>query len=152
VKVEKDYEELLELFNKHKIKYCILGAYAIAFYARPRYTKDIDILVEPDVKNAQKIVKALKEFGFGDLKLNVKDFIRKNNVVQLGYEPLRIDIITSIEGNSFKSIWNGKSIGNYGKQKVFFIGLNELIKNKKSSKRKHDKDDLEVLLLVKKKI
>jgi len=67
MKVEKDYEELLKLFNKHKVKYCIIGAYAVAFYAKPRYTKDMDILVEPSIKNGQKIVNALNEFGFKSL-------------------------------------------------------------------------------------
>ena len=55
MKVEKDYEELLRLFNKHKVRYCIIGAYAVAFYAKPRYTKDMDILVEPSNENGQKI-------------------------------------------------------------------------------------------------
>ena len=62
MKVEKDYEDLLRLLNKHKVRYCIVGAYAVAFYARPRYTKDMDILVEPEIDNGRRIVKALNEF------------------------------------------------------------------------------------------
>ena len=76
VKVERDYEELLRLFNKNKVKYCIVGAYAVAFYAMPRYTKDLDIWIEPNSENARRILKSLNEFGFKSLKLKEKDFSR----------------------------------------------------------------------------
>lgn len=149
--VQPDYEELLKLFNKHKVKYCIVGAFAVAYYSLPRYTKDIDILVEPSAENGRKIMKALKDFGFASLKLSEKDFIQEKEVIQLGYEPVRIDLLTSIEGCSFEEIWRDKKIGKYGKEKVFFIGLSELIKNKKESKRKQDQADLELLLKRKRK-
>lgn len=151
MKVEKDYEELLRLFNRNKVRYCIIGAYAVAFYAKPRYTKDLDLLVEPDIENSKRIVKALKEFGFESLKLSEKDFSQKGKIIQLGYEPVRIDIITSIQGCSFKQVWKNRTSGIYGKEKVFFIGINELIKNKKISKRKQDKVDLDILLLVRRR-
>jgi len=145
-RVEKDYAGLLKLFNKNKVRYCIVGAYAVAFYARPRYTKDIDILVEPEIKNALRIIRSLQEFGFKSLGLTEKDFSQKNRIIQLGYEPLRIDILTSIDGCTFKEVWKNKKTSRYGRQKVFFIGIAELIKNKKASKRKQDKVDLDILL------
>ena len=145
MRVEKDYEDLLRLFNKNKVRYCVVGAYAIAFYAKPRYTKDIDILIDPDIKNAWNIVKTLEEFGFGDCKLSIADFSKKGRIIQLGYEPVRIDIITSIGRINFKEIWKNKKRGLYGKEKIFFIGLKDLIKIKKISKRKQDQADLEIL-------
>lgn len=145
MKVEKDYEDLLKLFNKNKVKYCIIGAYAVAFYGRPRYTKDMDILIEPEVKNAEKIVKALDEFGFKNCGLQVKDFTEKGRIIQLGYEPIRVDIITSILRVDFEDIWKNKKKSVYGSQKVFFIALKDLIKIKKISNRKQDKADLEIL-------
>ena len=150
-KIEKDYEELLRLFNKHRVRYCIVGAFAVAFYAVPRYTKDIDIFVEPSEKNAHNILEALNEFGFETLKLSIEDFNRKGKIIQLGYEPVRIDIITSIEGCAFDKVWKNRKTGMYGEERVCFIGLDELIKNKLVLKRKHDRADLEVLLAVKKK-
>uniref|UniRef100_A0A7V0Z7I1 Nucleotidyltransferase family protein n=1 Tax=candidate division WOR-3 bacterium TaxID=2052148 RepID=A0A7V0Z7I1_UNCW3 len=150
MKVEKDYEDLLKLFNKHKVKYCIVGAFAVAFYARPRYTKDIDILIEPSQENSNKIAKALNDFGFGSLDLKPGDFTKKNRIIQLGYEPVRIDIMTSLTGCSFDRIWRHKKVGRYGRTKVFFIGINELIENKKKSDRRQDKIDLNLLLKVKK--
>jgi len=145
MKVEKDYAELLRLFNKNKVKYCVVGAYAVAFYGRPRFTKDMDILVEPKAENAHRIIKSLHKFGFKDLGLTEGDFSQKDKIIQLGYEPLRIDILTSIEGVSFREVWRNKKAARYGKEKVFFIGKRELIKNKKASKRKQDKVDLEIL-------
>jgi hypothetical protein len=70
VETEKDYEEFLELLNKHDVKYCIVGAFALAFHAEPRYTKDIDIWVQASTKNAEKLLLALDEFGFSSLNLN----------------------------------------------------------------------------------
>ncbi len=150
MKTQKDYEELLELLNKHKVKYCIVGSYAVAFYSRPRYTKDIDILIEPTPENAGKILKALNEFGFGSLKLSEKDFTEKGQIIQLGYEPVRIDIITSMPGLDFDTVWKNRKKGNYGDLKVNFIDLKNLIKSKKVSGRNQDKADLEVLAIVKK--
>lgn len=145
MKVEKDYEDLLRLFNKNKVKYFIIGAYAVAFYARPRYTKDIDILVEPDIRNGERIIKALREFGFKSLKLSAKDFAKKGRIIQLGYEPIRVDIITSIPRVNFKEMWKNKIRSKYGDEKVFFIGQKDLIKIKKISGREQDKIDIKIL-------
>ncbi|MFH1854571.1 MAG: hypothetical protein ABH815_04590 [Candidatus Omnitrophota bacterium] len=145
MRVEKDYEDLLRLFNKNKVKYFIIGAYAVAFYARPRYTKDMDILVEPDIENGERIIKALKEFGFKSRKLSAKDFAKKGNIIQLGYEPIRVDIITSIPKVNFKEIWKNKKRARYGDENVFFIGQKDLIKIKKTSGREQDKIDIKIL-------
>ena len=152
MRVEKDYEDLLKLFNKHNVRYCIIGAFAMAYYARPRYTKDMDLLIDPKPDNARKIIKALEDFGFASLGLAVGDFCQREKIIQLGYEPVRIDLITSIPGCSFNQVWKNSKTGKFGKQKVYFIGLNELIKNKKVTNRKQDKADLEILLAVRKKI
>jgi len=151
MKVEKDYEELLKLLNKHKVKYCIIGAYAVAFYAKPRYTKDMDIFIESSFENSEKIVNALNDFGFKSLDLYAKDFCTKGKIIQLGYEPLRIDIVTSIQGCSFEQAWQNKVIGTYGAEKVYFIGIDDLIRTKKESNRSGDKIDLNLLIEAKEK-
>ncbi len=142
---EKDYEDLLRLLNYHKVKYCIVGAYAVAFHKRPRYTKDIDILVEPSVENAKKIIQVLIDFGFESLKLTEDDFSKNGNIIQLGYEPVRVDFLTSITGVSFRDVWKNKLRGTYGKEDVFFIGKKELIKNKQQTGRKQDLIDLDLM-------
>ncbi|MGD9347107.1 MAG: nucleotidyltransferase [Candidatus Aminicenantes bacterium] len=143
--VEKDYEEFLRLLNKHNVKYCIIGAFAVAFYVKPRYTKDIDILVEPSKENAQRILIVLEEFGFGELAISVEDLIHEGNILQLGYEPLKIDLLNKIEGFQFQDIWQNKVKGMYGSESVFFISLDDLIQNKKISGRLSDKIDIELL-------
>lgn len=146
MKVEKDFEELLKLLNKHRVRYCIVGAFAVGFYGYPRYTKDMDILIEPSLKNGQKIVKALAEFGFRSLNLAPEDFSKKGMIIQLGYEPVRVDLVSSIKGCNFSHIWENRTTGRYGEQRVFFIGLQELIKNKKMVNRQQDRLDLKLLL------
>ena len=142
---ERDFEELLELFNRHRVRYCIVGAYAVAFHARPRYTKDMDILVEPSVENGQHIVTALREFGFGELKLTPEDFVQPGRFVQLGYEPVRVDLLTSIEGFTFEQVWKHRALGRYGKVRTSFIGQHELIRNKELSARLQDQADVEMI-------
>ncbi len=146
MKTEKDYEEFLELLNKHNVRYCVIGAFAVAFHARPRYTKDIDILIEPTIDNANRLLIALDEFGFGSLNLAVNDFSTQGNIIQLGYEPVRIDIITSIKGLEFADIWQSRIQGPYGKQTINFIDRQSLIRSKRISNRAQDKADLKLLL------
>jgi hypothetical protein len=149
VKTEKDYEEFLELLNTHDVRYCIIGAFALAFHARPRYTKDMDILIEATTDNAKRLLVALGEFGFGSLGLTGEDFSTKGNIIQLGYEPVRIDILTSIEGLEFADIWKNRIQGPYGKQTVNYIDFQNLIRAKQLSNRAQDKADLELLLSAK---
>jgi len=133
------------LFNKHRVRYCIVGAYAVAFHARPRYTKDMDIWVEPSIENGRKIVAALNVFGFGGLKLTPEDFVRPGRFIQLGYEPVRVDLITEIGGVTFKEAWQHRERGRYGKARATFIGRSDLIRNKEHSGRPQDQADLEQL-------
>ena len=149
--VEKDFKELLGLLNKHKVKYCVIGAYAFGFHARPRYTKDMDILIEPTLQNAKRIMSALEEFGFKSLNLTEQDFCKEGQCIQLGYEPVRVDLLTSIGGLKFAKVWKNKVKENYGDVCVYFIGLDELIKAKQIAHRKQDLADLEVLLDIKKR-
>jgi len=148
VRTEKDFEELLGLLNRNKVKYCIVGAYAVAFYSKPRYTKDIDIFIEPSRQNARRIIKALVDFGFGSLNLQEKDFCGRGKIIQLGYEPIRIDILTSLEAVDFKRAWRNRKRGNYGSQRVNFIGIDDLICTKKKAGRLIDKIDLSNLKKV----
>jgi len=144
-KVEKDFAELLRSFNRRGVRYCIVGAFAVGFHAVPRYTKDLDIWVEPTEGNGQRICLALQDFGFGSLKIVPQDFSKKGRFIQLGYEPVRVDLITSIPGVTFDQAWEHKKRGRYGTELAYFIGLEDLIKNKRASGRRQDLADLEIL-------
>ena len=143
--VEQDFEELLALFNRHDVRYCIIGAFALALHARPRYTKDIDLLVDPIPANAARILAALREFGFASLNLTEQDFTRPGQIVQLGYEPVRVNIIAGIDGLPFGDLWERRVTAPYGSTPASFISLTDLIAAKKLSNRTQDRADVEVL-------
>lgn len=143
--VSKDFEELLASLSVREVRALIVGGYAFAFHAKPRYTKDIDIWVEPTPENVERLLQALEDFGFGSLGLTVDDFTEPGQFVQLGYPPNRIDLLTAIEGVSFEEAWAGRVEDFFGKEKVAFLGKEELIRNKKATGRPQDLADLAVL-------
>ncbi len=145
MEVQNDFKELLELFNEHKVEYMIVGSYALAYHGVPRFTGDIDIFVHSTPENAQKILSALTDFGFGSLNLTIDDFQNPDSVVQLGVPPIRIDIITSITGVSWEEADNGKEKGMYADLPVYFLGRKQYIDNKRAIGRKKDLADLESL-------
>jgi len=145
MEVQQDFKDLLALFNEHRIEYMIVGAYALAFHGAPRYTGDIDILVKPDSLNAQWIMAALNEFGFGLVGLKAEDFETPDKVIQLGVPPVRVDIVTSITGVSWEEAFSGRVEGKYGDISVYYIGRQQFISNKQALGRKKDLADLEAL-------
>ena len=145
MEVQQDFRELLALFNKHEVDYVIVGAYALAFHGVPRYTGDLDILVRPQPANAERIIQALHEFGFGSVGLTAADFEVEGKVIQLGFSPIRIDIMTSITGISWEQARAGSTTGSFGDLTVPYIGKAEFISNKRALGRKRDLADLEAL-------
>ena len=145
MEVQQDFRNLLELFNKHKVDYIIVGAYALGFYGAPRYTGDLDVFVRPEPANARRIMQALHEFGFGSVGLKAADFAEAGKVVQLGYPPVRIDIITSITGVLWEQARSGRVQGSFGDLMVHYIGRAEFITNKRALGRKKDIADLEAV-------
>jgi hypothetical protein len=145
VRVEKDFEEFIELLNKHKVQYLIIGAYAMSFHTRPRSTGDIDFFVKSDLENGRKLMRVLRDFGFGSVGLKEDDFLNHETVVQLGFEPNRIDILSSIKGVEFSQAYKTKVRGKFGEQKAWFISFDDLLRNKTSVGRKKDEADAELL-------
>lgn len=145
MRVEKDFKEFIALLNRHDVHYLIIGGFAYSFYAEPRYTKDIDILIEQTQENAKKILDAIKDFGFEDLRLTEKDFLEAGQTIQLGMDPVRIDILTSVKGVDFPKFWQNRVTGRYGDIFVFFISKPDLIHCKRISGRKQDLADIEKL-------
>jgi hypothetical protein len=143
--VTKDFEELFAAFNAWNVKAVIVGGYAFAFHAKPRYTKDIDVFVEPTAANAANLLAALNDFGFGGLGLTLDDFSSPRQTIQLGMPPNRIDLLTAIDGVTFDEAWAGRVAGRYGAQTVHYLSRADLIRNKRASGRPQDLVDLEAL-------
>ena len=146
---EQDFIDFIELLNQHSVEYMVVGAHALAFHGRPRHTGDLDIWIKPSKQNAAKLVIVLNDFGFGSLGLTESDFLKENYVTQLGYPPLRIDILNTISGVEFDDAYANKIEGEVDGLDVNFINVSEFIRNKEASGRQKDLSD--IALLKKKK-
>lgn len=142
MRLQKDLREFIELLNSRGVKYIIVGGHAVAYHGHPRYTGDIDFFVEPSEDNANRILAALLDFGFGDLDLDPQDFQRPESVVQLGMPPNRIDMLTSISGVSFAQAWQARLAAELDKLPVCFISKDLLLENKRASGRAKDLADV----------
>lgn len=138
----KDFEDFLRLLNNHLVEYMVVGGYALAFYGIPRYTGDLDIWINVTSKNARSMLQVVKEFGIQSLELEEADFIRPGYITQIGYPPLRIDILNHIDGLEFRDAKKGMQIIDTDGILVRFIGLNDFVKNKLASGRPQDLIDI----------
>jgi len=143
--IYQDFKDLLELFNAQRVEYVIVGAHALAFHGVIRATKDIALYVRPTHPNAQRVLAALDAFGFGGTGLKAEDFEKPDQIIQLGFAPVRIDLITSIAGVPWDQAAGGQCPGEYGGTSVPFLGRADLIANKKAAGRLQDLADVERL-------
>jgi hypothetical protein len=143
--LNKDLREFVALLNSNGVEYLVVGAFAVAFHGFPRYTADLDLLVRPAAENAERVMRALSEFGFGSLDIQASDLQSPGRVIQLGVQPNRIDLLTAISGVSFDEAWARRSPGKLDGMEVQFIGRDALIRNKESTGRQKDLGDAEEL-------
>ncbi|MBU1052620.1 MAG: hypothetical protein KKC46_02185 [Proteobacteria bacterium] len=143
--LSKDFKEFIELLNTNKVKYLVVGGYAVALHGHPRYTKDIDIWIELSPDNAARILRALENFGFGSLNLKPEDFLEKDQIIQLGYPPNRIDLLTTLTDLNFEDCYNAKVQILLGDVEINFIDIENLKKNKRATGRLQDMADVENL-------
>ena len=146
--ISYDYEDLLRILNKRKVKYIVVGAYAVIYYSEPRFTKDLDIWVKQEPKNVSRLYFALKEFGAPLRNIHPSDFLEKNMIYQIGVAPVRVDIILDIADISFDVAWENRVKSRYSNIPINILGLKELIKSKKKTGRSQDRLDLEKLRKV----
>jgi hypothetical protein len=134
--LDKNFKEFIALLNANEVKYLLIGGYAVALHGHPRFTQDIDFWIWTDKDNAVKVLKVLKDFGFGTLPFDESDFTNPSNVIQLGYPPLRIDLTMSISGiSNFEQAFENRLIVQLDDLIIPVIGLDDLKKNKKASGR-----------------
>ena len=143
--LNKDWCEFLELLNSNGVEYLVVGAFAVAFHGFPRYTADLDLLVRPTPENADRVLRALAELGFGKLGIQPADLCSAGMVVQLGVKPNRIDLLTAISGVSFEEAWATRSEAELDGTATHFIGRAALLRNKEQTGRAKDHGDVEEL-------
>ncbi len=145
MKLNRDFRELLESFAARDVRYLIVGGWAVAVHGHPRYTKDLDIWIWMDEANGEATVAALQDFGFGGLGLTSTDFTTPDSVIQLGYPPNRVDLLTSPSGVVFEQCWRDRVDLDLDGIIVPFIGVDDLIANKAAAGRAQDLADIESL-------
>lgn len=143
--IYQEYKKLLESLNSNKVEYLVVGGYALHHHKCLPASADLDVYARPTKANARRIMAALNDFGFGGIGLKEEDFEKPGQVIQLGYPPIRIDLVTSLAGVSWEEAAAGKSPGEYGGEKVPFIGRAELIACKKAAGRPQDIVDAQKL-------
>jgi hypothetical protein len=143
--LNEDYKEMLQVLSENKVRFLIVGAYAMGIYGYPRATGDFDIWVENTKDNSERIYKALSQFGAPLTEINPGTFSEKGIIFQIGVAPRRIDIISHIDGVEFKEAYKNKEEIEIEAIKIPFISKQSLIKNKESTGREKDRLDVDYL-------
>ncbi len=146
----EDFEDFVKLLNQHKVEYMVVGGYALAFYGKPRHTGDLDIWIKVSDENAVRMLKVINGFGLKSLGFKTEDFLTEGLISQIGYPPLRIDVLNSIDGVEFKeAVVDMQTIKLENGLSINYIGLNDLVKNKQASGRRQDITDVKTLKKIK---
>jgi hypothetical protein len=143
--LNQDFREFIKLLNESNVRYLVVGGYAVAFHGHPRYTKDLDVWIELSPDNADKLLEALVKFGFGSLGLKREDFLERDQIIQLGYPPNRIDILTTLKDLDFEDCYEVKVEVVIQGLHIDFIDMENLKKNKQATGRTQDLADAENL-------
>ncbi len=143
--VNSDFSDLLQIFNANRVKYLVIGDYAVVQYAEPRYTKDLDVWISTDAANAEAVFKSLREFGTPLEELTAKDFAEEGFFFQKGIPPIRVDILMGIPGVQFEECWQRRNDVDFDGLLVSFISKKDLIVAKRASDRPQDLIDADSL-------
>jgi hypothetical protein len=145
MELNRDFQEFLESFVRHDVRFLIIGGYALAAHGHPRYTKDLDVWVWPDPENVDRILAALDDVGFGSLGLESADFLEPGVIIQLGREPQRVDLLTSATGLEFGRAFENRILVELGGIEIPFVSIDDLRTNKAATGRLRDLADVEDL-------
>lgn len=145
IEFPRDFKEFLQLLNSREIEYLVVGGYAVGYHGYPRATGDMDLWIAVNENNALKMVDALKTFGFDLPELNKDLFLIEEKVIRMGVPPMRLEILTSIDGVSFEPCFKNRVIADFGTFKVNFISKDDLLINKRASGRPQDLVDFDKL-------
>jgi hypothetical protein len=143
--VNPDFRDLFSAFNAANVRYLLVGGYAVGFHAEPRFTKDLDLWIEPSPSNGQAAYDALRAFGAPVAELSAADLAAPDQILQIGVPPNRVDVVTSIDGVGFESAWPNRVVTEYGGQPIWVIGRSDLVTNKRAAGRPQDLLDVAVL-------
>lgn len=138
----RDWSEFLRLLISHRVRFVLIGGHAVAGHGEPRLTEDLDVLVEATLPNARRLRSAISEFGFGNTVPRAEQLAKVGKIWMLGRKPWRIDILTEIDGVTFREVWRGRVHAAFAFASVPVIGLEELLRNKRAAGRPKDLGDV----------
>ncbi|MFV2045255.1 MAG: nucleotidyltransferase [Anaerolineales bacterium] len=145
IQLPQDFREFLQLLDSKGVEYLIVGGYAVTYHGYPRATGDLDVWVAVDSGNAERIVEAIREFGFDVPDLSSDLFLEEDRVIRMGEPPVRIEILTNISGVEFRESFESREVADVDGLPIPFIGLEHLKVNKAAAGRYQDLSDLEHL-------
>lgn len=145
IDLSPDFREFFAFANGNDLRYLVVGGYAVAIHGHPRYTRDIDVWVEPTEVNSERVIQTLDDFGFGSTEISAETFQKPDQIIQLGRPPLRINIMTEVSGLDFSSCYPRREVRSFEDVDVPFIAIADLIQNKKATGRTKDLADAEEL-------
>ena len=144
MKIHPDFREFIHALNENHVEYVLVGSFALAYHGHPRATGDMDVWIRPTEHNVNAVLKAVNDFGFESFSVTENDLL-SGKIIQLGFPPVRIDIITVLDGLKSNEIWESRQRGKLGDLDVAYIGREAFIKNKRAIGRHKDLADLDLL-------
>ena len=135
---QKDFEDRCWCLNARNVEYLIVGGYALAFHGVPGFTNDIDFFVKPAVESAAQLLAAPEDFGFRNTGLTAQEILAERRILELGRPPVQVHIVTQVSGVSWEDAWATMCESTYGHARVFFIGRDAFVANKKAAGRPKD--------------
>jgi hypothetical protein len=148
IELNRDWNEFLSLLIARQVRFLLIGGHAVAAHGEARFTEDLDVFVEPSRANARRVREVLVDFGFGDAAPSVEVLAQPDKVFMLGRKPWRIDILTGIDGVTFREAWASRVSATLGQQRLHVIGRQALIRNKRAAGRTKDLLDIALLEAV----
>ena len=140
-----DFDEFIASLIAHRVEFVIVGAYALAFHGAPRFTGDLDVLVQPTVDNASRLLAAVRAFGFPVAELQPQDVVVASRILQMGVEPVQIHVMSAISGVSWDEVRRDQAMGTCGRHQVAFLGRETFLRNKRAAARPKDLADIDAL-------
>jgi hypothetical protein len=148
LELNEDFKDLLKSLNSNKVKYLLIGGYAVILHGHPRFTNDLDIVIGWDDENVLRCVEALREFGFSGSDVSPQLFSEAKSVVRIGVAPVKIEILNYLEGVDFDAAYERRETREVEDITLDVISLDDLLTNKKAVGRDHDLLDVKELLEV----
>ncbi len=145
IKLAADFSDFLKLCLQNNVCFMVIGGYAVIHHSRPRYTGDLDLWIDASLDNAERVISVLLDFGFPQNAVSTGMITDKKKIIRMGFEPMRLELFTSIPGLEFSDCYERRELVKIGRMMVPFISLEDLKINKRACGRPKDLQDLEEL-------